>query len=98
MNNSQYPTAFEVRYRFILDDIYKKIKESRDNFIDVTLGNNEVIQYLEEKGFVVIDIRYEYKKKQWGFFGRTTGDGTCVTRIIWGDVTMCMGMYGDFSR
>lgn len=103
MKFNQYPTAFEVRYRFLLDNIYEQIDASILNFIDITLGNDDVIQYLEEKGFIIIDIRYEYKninnENKWGFFGRTTGDGTCVTkRIIWGDVNMCMKMYGDFRR
>ena len=100
MKFNHYPTAIEVRYRFILEDIYAKINKSSLHFIDITMYNSDVIKYLENKGFVIVDIRYEYNidndSKTYGFFGRKKGDGHCLCRIIWGDVDRCMEMYGNF--
>lgn len=100
MKFNHYPTAFEIKYRFILDNIYEEMYNSRNGFIDTTLGNNEIVNFLKEKGFTVIDIRYEYKTisgtRKYGFYGRQIGDGHIITRIIWGDVKECLEQYGDF--
>ena len=98
MKSNQYPTASEVRYKNILDDIYEKIDTSRDGFIDITLSNSCILDFLKEKGFLTFRVMYEYNEnREYGYFGRTKGDGHVLMRIIWdSNIDFVLETYGDF--
>ncbi len=96
----QFPTAFEMDHRFFLQNLQEKMENSRLPFIDITLCNHKIEQYLKDKGYTLMELRYEYKDtekgKEWGFFGRTTGDGHCLLRIMWNDHEVYRNTFGDF--
>lgn len=96
-----FPTATEVRYHWFLTGLLEDIEEACRTrfveFLDITLSNRYLEEYLVSKGFTLVGIRYEYNEnKEWGFWGRTDGDGICMTRIIWGDVDWAMAHNGDY--
>ena len=91
-----FPTAQEVYYKWILADILNKINKSNQNFIDITLCNDRINDYLTNKGYVLKELRYEYKDNIFGFWGRTSGDGHCLLRISWGDSKFDLSQEGDF--
>lgn len=77
-------TAFEMKYRYLLASIEEQmVKSSWDNFIDVTLCNHEVEDYLKRKGYKLQEVRYERINGVYGFHGRLTGDGEVKMRISW---------------
>lgn len=96
-----FPNADEVYYEHILNNIKESIIKARikhNDFFDMTISNTRIINYLISKGYIVKEIRYEYKSGSinYGFYGRTCGDGNCFMRIIWGDEQYCMSQLGDF--
>jgi hypothetical protein len=103
-----FPTADEVYYSSILENIKEKIFTSGTDFVDITTYNRRIQKYLENKGYILVELRYEYKDSNseykdtscndFGFWGRFTGDGTCILRIIWGDTDFALRQYGDYRR
>ena len=99
MKFTYFPTAIEVKYHNNIQNIYEYMAIARQSFIDVSIANHEIENYFTEKGFKVIDIRYDrdlVDKNKFGFYGRTSGDGRCYKRFIWGNVNDAMTTFGDF--
>jgi hypothetical protein len=77
-------TAIEMKYRFLLANLEESMLKRRDGYIDVTLCNDELENYLRSLGYDVKYIRYEFNThNEWGYWGRDTGDGAIMTRISW---------------
>jgi hypothetical protein len=76
-------TAFEMKYKYLLKNIEEKMLESYQGFIDMTLCNHEVEDYLKSKGYSLQEVRYERIDGVYGFHGRLTGDGEIKMRISW---------------
>lgn len=96
-----FPTADEVMYENILNNIKESIIKAKimyNDFFDMSLCNQRIIDYLISKGYIVKEIRYEYEEGviNYGFYGRTCGDGYYLMRIIWGDEKHCMSQFGDY--
>ena len=93
-----FPTAAELRYKNLLETILEQMEKARRHycadFIDITLGNDVVINYLIEKGYNVKELRYEYKNNVYGYYGRQVGDGSVLVRISWGgDMSHVLGNF-----
>lgn len=93
-----FPTAAELYYKDLLENLLDQMKKARSHyyadFIDVTLGNNTVINYLIEKGYNVKELRYEYKNNVYGYYGRQAGDGSVLVRISWnGNMSHVLGNF-----
>ena len=99
MKFTYFPTAIEVQYHHIIKNIYECMENARQSFIDIAITSHEIENYFTEKGFKVIDIRYDLDlvdKNKFGFYGRTSGDGICYKRFIWGNANDAMSTFGDF--
>lgn len=98
--NNQFPTAFEMEYRFLLQNLHEDMLKARMPFVDITLCNREVEEYLRNKGYILKELRYDYKKTEkgdeWGFWGRTSGDGHVLLRVMWNDHDQYRNAFGDF--
>ena len=98
-----FPTAAELRYENLLKDILNKLNTARGSycvdFIDVAMANNTVVNYLIEKGYTVKEIRYEYKDKVFGYYGRQIGDGSVYIRISFnGNMNHILGDFRNASQ
>lgn len=79
-------TAIELRYRSLLKGLENQMIEASrrcEEFIDLTLCNHEVTDYLISLGYKIKEVRYETIDGEYGYHGRDTGDGTVKTRISW---------------
>lgn len=107
----KFPTAFEMKYRSLLENLQEKMESAHRSFLDVNMCNDEVEKYLRELGYSVTEIRYQYVSdpkpfdgpvttngngQVFGYFGRKTGDGQILNRISWGDHSFNMNCFGDY--
>lgn len=96
--NMNFPSAIEVKYNNLLNNIKEYMLKAHMqglSFIDITLINQEVTNYLNKKGFCCNEIRYEYdKNNRYGYHGRMKGDGICIMRIGWAGG--CLNTHGNF--
>lgn len=96
-----FPIAVEMNHFHFLQDLKEKIEHVARyryaKFVDYGMPcNDEIKKYLEDRGFTVVEIRYENSCGEYGFWGRTDGDGDVAIRIIWGgDPKVVMNTFGD---